>query len=118
MKGECMSKYSSSYRVTDRHFQRIGVKRTTLVVTLNVLLGVLGSITLAFALNWQSSQPNIRTITSAITDNALSLPQNHGPSLLPTPTPYSAVPQSLSYPLYSGNTSLPEIALTFDDGPN
>jgi peptidoglycan/xylan/chitin deacetylase (PgdA/CDA1 family) len=33
----------------------------------------------------------------------------------PTPSP---PPSVLRYPLYSGNPYLPEIALTFDDGPN
>jgi peptidoglycan/xylan/chitin deacetylase (PgdA/CDA1 family) len=32
---------------------------------------------------------------------------------MPTPPP-----GVLGYPLYSGNPHLPEIALTFDDGPN
>lgn len=36
------------------------------------------------------------------------------PGLSPTPSP---PPSVLRYPLYSGNPYLPEIALTFDDGP-
>ncbi len=39
----------------------------------------------------------------------------------PTPGPsptLSPLPDVLRYPLYSGNPYLPEIALTFDDGPN
>lgn len=43
------------------------------------------------------------------------------PTLLPTPRPSptpTPVPGVLGYPLSSGNPHLPEIALTFDDGPN
>lgn len=36
----------------------------------------------------------------------------------PTPTPLPPPPGVLGYPLYSGNPHSPEIALTFDDGPN
>lgn len=37
----------------------------------------------------------------------------------PTPTPDPTLPPGvLGFPLYSGNPHLPEIALTFDDGPN
>lgn len=45
-------------------------------------------------------------------------------TLRPSPTPSSPTPEPtsppgvLGYPLYSGNPHLPEIALTFDDGPN
>lgn len=35
----------------------------------------------------------------------------------PTKTPAPPTP-TFNYPIYSGNTDLPEIALTFDDGPN
>ena len=38
------------------------------------------------------------------------------PTLTPSPTP-SPLPGVLGYPLYSDNFLLPEIALTFDDGP-
>ena len=38
------------------------------------------------------------------------------PTLTPSPTPSPLLPV-LGYPLYSGNSRLPEIALTFDDGP-
>src|SRR5215469_16812981 len=53
-----------------------------------------------------------------------------GPSSADTPVPtttHNAAPSStspythphpLSYPLFYGNTRLPEVALTFDDGPN
>lgn len=36
----------------------------------------------------------------------------------PTPSPTPPPPGVLGYPLYSGNPYRPEIALTFDDGPN
>jgi peptidoglycan-N-acetylglucosamine deacetylase len=39
------------------------------------------------------------------------------PPLSPTPEP-TLPPGVLGFPLYSGNPRLPEIALTFDDGPN
>lgn len=39
------------------------------------------------------------------------------PSPTPTPLP-SPPPGVLGFPLYSGNPRLPEVALTFDDGPN
>src|SRR5579884_3604674 len=41
-------------------------------------------------------------------------PPPTSPPLSPTPPPPPGV---LGYPLYSGNPELPEIALTFDDGP-
>ncbi|TMC21423.1 MAG: polysaccharide deacetylase family protein [Chloroflexi bacterium] len=37
---------------------------------------------------------------------------------LPSPTPSLPLPSVLGFPLFSGNPDLPEIALTFDDGPN
>ena len=41
------------------------------------------------------------------------------PTPTPTPSPTPTPPPSvLGYPLYRGNPHLPEIALTFDDGPN
>lgn len=40
-------------------------------------------------------------------------------TLPPSPTPEPTLPPGvLGFPLYSGNPHLPEIALTFDDGPN
>ena len=46
-----------------------------------------------------------------------SPPPSPSPTPAPSPTP-SPPPGVLGYPLYSGNPRLPEIALTFDDGPN
>ncbi len=46
-----------------------------------------------------------------------SLVPSPSPTLTPSPTP-SPPPGVLGYPLYRGNPRLPEIALTFDDGPN
>src|SRR5579884_2263051 len=58
--------------------------------------------------------------TPSPTSTATSSPSpvlSPSPTLVPSPTP-SPAPGVLGYPLYSGNPRLPEIALTFDDGPN
>ncbi|HLL80181.1 MAG TPA: polysaccharide deacetylase family protein, partial [Ktedonobacteraceae bacterium] len=42
----------------------------------------------------------------------------HTPIAGSKPTPTSSPVPISSHPIYDGNTSLPEVALTFDDGPN
>ena len=59
------------------------------------------------------------TYTSTPTPTPLSPTPSPTSTPAPTPTPDPTLPPGvLGFPLYSGNQHLPEIALTFDDGPN
>jgi peptidoglycan-N-acetylglucosamine deacetylase len=113
------------------------MNRTSLVITLCAILGLLGSLAL--------STTTILTVTntneSSITIDATSLATAHSgtPQIRPTPVKPESSPtntqspiqpfpallwqqiaalQSQNHFLYTGNRYLPEIALTFDDGPN
>jgi peptidoglycan-N-acetylglucosamine deacetylase len=97
------------------------IARIALIITLMLTLGVSGLLTMKFAI-WARS---------TIQPGAQPSPT---PLLLPSPSPEDPygqtgpLPQNLSQEianlrsqnrlLYNGNTFLPEIALTFDDGPN
>src|SRR5579859_7160897 len=59
------------------------------------------------------------THTLAPTPTTFSPTPSPTSSTAPTPTPSPPLPPGvLGFPLYSGNPHIPEIALTFDDGPN
>ena len=111
--------YKSIVSLPHRNLPRINKKRTTIVIVLSVMLSVFGSITLSSSAFWNSAWPRLAAITSitrpTATQVATQMP-NQTPTPSSTKTPVHAPP--LDYPLYSGNTHLPEIALTFDDGPN
>jgi peptidoglycan/xylan/chitin deacetylase (PgdA/CDA1 family) len=61
--------------------------------------------------------PTATTVPSPTPSPTPPPPPSPTPTTPPWPTP-SPAPGVLPYPLYSGNSRLPEIALTFDDGPN
>ena len=63
-----------------------------------------------------TSTPTLAPTPLSPTPSPTSTP---APTPTSTPTPEPTLPPGvLSFPLYSGNPRLPEIALTFDDGPN
>lgn len=122
--------------------RRAGAKisRTSLVITLCAILGLLGSLLLTMTENYTSVQQSATTITTNDPDlvatgttSAISptykttpavpktSPTNLQLPILPFPTllwEQIAALQSHNRFLYTGNRYLPEIALTFDDGPN
>jgi Polysaccharide deacetylase len=113
------------------------MNRTSLVITLCAILGLLGSLALASTANITAPKTNESAITidaTALAKAHTGTPQN-GPTpgqtkspLTNTQSPIQPFPallwqqiaalQSQNRFLYTGNRYLPEIALTFDDGPN
>jgi peptidoglycan/xylan/chitin deacetylase (PgdA/CDA1 family) len=63
--------------------------------------------------------PTLSPVASLLPTHTLTpSPAPLSPTPSPTPTPEPTLPPGvLSFPLYSGNPHLPEIALTFDDAP-
>jgi peptidoglycan/xylan/chitin deacetylase (PgdA/CDA1 family) len=90
-----------------------------MVITLCAILVVLGSIILTSSAFWKKipsqSTSNITGNTRTVITVKTPMPTTK-PILTPTKIPVHA--PVLGYPLFNGNTHLPEIALTFDDGPN
>jgi peptidoglycan/xylan/chitin deacetylase (PgdA/CDA1 family) len=86
------------------------VRQARLVVLLSVLLTVFGALALTYTLAQVQPLPLAHArklyVASSFARHSFAPPQ-----ILPT----SALP--LSRPLFGGNPRLPEIALTFDDGP-
>ncbi len=90
-----------------------------IVIVLSVILAMLGSITLATSAFWHKSSSHLTTKTF-ITRHTVVPTRKPIPVRKPTLSP-SKPPRHvplLGYPLFNGNTHLPEIALSFDDGPN
>jgi peptidoglycan/xylan/chitin deacetylase (PgdA/CDA1 family) len=114
-----MHVFKSIVSSTHRRLPRIATKRTTLVIVLSAMFSMLGSITLSSSAFWGSISSGRTAIASVIRPTtaqaATQMPTQKSAST-PTQTPLPA--PVLAYPLYSGNAHLPEIALTFDDGPN
>ncbi len=119
--------------------RRAGAKisRTSLVITLCAILGLLGSLMLTMTENYNSVQQSATAITANTPELATtsttsptnkatpaapkSSPMNLQSPILPFPTllwEQIAALQSHNRFLYTGNRYLREIALTFDDGPN
>ncbi len=114
-----MGTFNFPISVAHRHLFQAGNKRIMIVIVLSVILAMLGSITLATSAFWHKTSSHLTTKTF-ITKHAVVPTQKpilvRKPSLSPSRPP-THVPL-LAYPLFNGNTHLPEIALTFDDGPN
>lgn len=110
--------------------QKKGKIRQVFVLTsLLILTALLGTTTGVIAFNWTnwsdsnqgntSSNPNIsnnKMVARSITTPnkkpiTITIPATPTPTL--PPTPHSSVPL-----IYNGNTYLPEVALSFDDGPS
>ncbi len=87
--------------------RRVSISPIRLMLTLNLLLVMLGALVLAYTFN--QSQP--LSLSHALARN-VSLRQ----TIQLQPSPIASLPPLV--PLFHGNLHLPEIALTFDDGPN
>ena len=115
--------------------QPTNIARIALTITLMITLGFSGLLTMTFA-SLVSNEPTQRALadprfssTSPLGSTShLGSQPTPTPLLLPSPSPTGPLPPALpqaitilqaqNHLLYHGNTSLPEIALTFDDGPN
>jgi peptidoglycan-N-acetylglucosamine deacetylase len=104
--------------VSDR-LSRIFNKRIVMVIVLSAILVVLGSIALTSSAFWEKVPSHIPSNNSG-NAHAVIPTQTYMPTPQPTSTSTKAPVHApvLGYPLFNGNTHLPEIALTFDDGPN
>ena len=107
--------------VSDRLSRTIN-KRVMMVIVLSAILVVLGSITLTSSAFWKKTPSYITSITSNTSGTTHTVVAAHTqiPATKPILTPNKTRVHApvLGYPLFNGNTHLPEIALTFDDGPN
>ena len=95
------------------------VKFVLLLTGILAILGSMASIALFATAHGSHVQVHLATTKPIARHSSVDTP-------VPTPT-HNAAPSSispnthphpLSYPLFYGNTRLPEVALTFDDGPN
>jgi peptidoglycan/xylan/chitin deacetylase (PgdA/CDA1 family) len=85
-------------------------KRVVFILLLSAFLVMLGSIPLA---SLSSSKKTVSQQPASSTNSHI-VSHTH----TPTPPPIKVHAPMLNYPLFNGNTHIPEIALTFDDGPN
>jgi peptidoglycan/xylan/chitin deacetylase (PgdA/CDA1 family) len=90
-------------------------KQFKLVIVLSSILVLLGTITLSTPALW-----NRTSLHASDPRHVVAPKQTHTPALTRTPITMNRSLHApvLGYPLFNGNTHLPEIALTFDDGPN
>jgi len=94
-------------------------KRVMFILLLSAILLMLGSFTLTSYSYWEKTSSSIHpktpgtlhTVSKVFTHKAISKP-----TAISTQTTVNA--PTLNYPLFNGNSHIPEIALTFDDGPN
>ncbi len=91
-------------------------KRFVFILLLSSFLVMLGSIPLT-SLSY-SKKPVSQRPTSPALSHMLSMKHTAIPSPTVTSTPNIIHAPVLNYPLFNGNSHIPEIALTFDDGPN
>src|SRR5216684_3428397 len=111
---------------------KAGIARISLAAALIVTLGISGLLTVTLA-GSVANEPGASTATYLDILRSSSRPGAtpigvRTPTPVPSPSPTGPLPPLLSQAiatlqaknrlLYSGNASLPEIALTFDDGPN
>jgi peptidoglycan-N-acetylglucosamine deacetylase len=94
-------------------------KRVVFILLLSSFLIMLGSISLTSLSSWKKITSPIHPKTPVTLHNIRKVP-THTPTPKPTATSTQATVHTpkLNYPLFNGNTHIPEIALTFDDGPN
>jgi peptidoglycan/xylan/chitin deacetylase (PgdA/CDA1 family) len=94
--------------------------RARIVLVLTAILAMLGSITsIALSATAHGSHvPVHMTTTKPITKPGIVNTPVYIPTHNAAPSYTSPHTHPLSYPLFYGNTHLPEVALTFDDGPN
>lgn len=115
--------------------QPTSIARIALTLTLMITLGFSGLLTMTFAslvnnepTHRALADPNFSSTSRLGSTSHLGSQPTPTPLLLPSPSPTGPLPPALpqaiailqaqNHLLYHGNTSLPEIALTFDDGPN
>src|SRR5215470_2088970 len=96
--------------------------RAGIVLVLTAILAMLGSITsIALSATAHGSRVPVHVTTTkpitrpSIVNTTVYIPAHNA---APSYTSPQTHPHPLSYPLFYGNTHLPEVALTFDDGPN
>jgi peptidoglycan-N-acetylglucosamine deacetylase len=91
-------------------------KRVVFICLLSAFLVMLGSIPLT-RLSSSKYPASQRPASLTIPHKTRNI---HAPNTLrsTTPTPMKVHAPVLNYPLFNGSTHIPEIALTFDDGPN
>src|SRR5436305_9969773 len=94
-------------------------KRVVFILLLSSFLIMLGSISLTSLSSWKKTTSPIHPKTPVTLHNIRKAP-THTPTPKPTATSTQATVHTpkLNYPLFNGNSHIPEIALTFDDGPN
>lgn len=111
--------------------------RSTIIIALCAILGLVGSLTLMAQNTGTHSSPISYTATQfALAHPQVSTPQSQPiqSAATPTPTPTHPLVPNTPFPtvlwqeiaalqaqnrfLYYGNPYVPEVALTFDDGPN
>ena len=93
--------------------------RVMFILLLSAILLMLGSFTLTSYSYWKKTPSTIhpKTPGTTLTDKKASKhTTNPKPTTISKQTKVHA--PTLNYPLFYGNTHIPEIALTFDDGPN
>jgi peptidoglycan-N-acetylglucosamine deacetylase len=95
----------------------VGRKRFRLVILLSAILFLLGTITLSASALWENTTSYAAT-KGIENRRTVKQPQIRRPKPTSSPTIRSKHASTLGYPLVHGNTRLPEVALTFDDGPN
>jgi peptidoglycan-N-acetylglucosamine deacetylase len=116
--------HTSKFSVLSQKFRtdKNSINRGVLVIVLCSLLCLIGAITF----NADASTPNLLPVIHLVTHDAKKDLQTTSANAqvfrrrahpVPRQTPQNMV-NPLDYPVFYGNTSLPEIALTFDDGPN
>jgi peptidoglycan/xylan/chitin deacetylase (PgdA/CDA1 family) len=107
-----MYNYHFLHRSTSSYGQRppTWMRQIRLVILFSVLLTVLGTLALAYTLAQVQPPPLTHTsrphTASPLARHSFTVPQLPSSPALP-----------LNSPLFHGNLRLPEVALTFDDGP-
>src|SRR5947209_3859248 len=91
-------------------------KRAAFILLLSAFLMMIGSIPLTSLSS--SKKPLSQHPASPATSHKARLIHTPIPSPTTTRAPIKVHAPMLNYPLFNGNTHIPEIALTFDDGPN
>lgn len=120
-----MAHYHHFREQSRRRARMTGFQR---VLPILIALSMVGIIIFLFmtaqAQHVASVEPENQPAPSPVVYYTSPIP-NPSPTASPSPTPTASpsptpTPQmgALGYPLYKGNSHLPEIALTFDDGPN
>lgn len=112
----------SSFRPLKSRADATGVNRSALVIVLCGLLCMIGTITLGA----NASSGNLPSVSRFYQTTYTNKSQIASVKVRPSAKQGQQVPHlplqniasPLNYPVYSGNTHLSEIALTFDDGPN